>query len=91
MSKILLLGRAGSINRERVVAIARARSAPILRMIQATDPSRVLNMTYGYPRRSVMVLDNGFIVLSSRTPEELAKALGLCQELNNDEDPPPWW
>jgi regulator of extracellular matrix RemA (YlzA/DUF370 family) len=90
MSKILILGRGGSIHTERVVAVAHAKSAPILRLVKATHPSRVLNLTYGYPRRAVIILDGGYVVLSSRTPDELAKALGWGEELS-DEPQTPWW
>ena len=90
MPRVLILGRGGSINASRVIAVAHAKSAPIQRMVEATDTSRVLNLTYGYPRRSVIILEGGFVVLSSRTPGELARALGSCEELN-DEDQPPWW
>lgn len=91
MARILLLGRGGSINADRVIAVAHAKSAPIRRMVQAADASRVLNLTYGYPRRSVLILDDGVIVISSRTPEELASALGTCEELKDEADQPPWW
>jgi regulator of extracellular matrix RemA (YlzA/DUF370 family) len=90
MPNVLILGRGGSINADRVIAIAHAKSAPTIRLLQATDANRVVNLTYGYPRRSVIILDNGFIVLSSRTPDELARAVGMCEELK-DEDPAPWW
>lgn len=88
---ILILGRGGSINADRVIAIARLKSAPIQRMLDATDPSRVLNLTYGYPRQSVVIMDDGYVVVSSRTPDELARALSFCEELEDDEDQPPWW
>ncbi len=91
MPNMLILGRGGAINAERVLAVVHAKSAPVLRLVQATDPSHILNMTYGYPRRSVIVLDNGLVVLSSRTPTELTRALGLREELPADEDQPPWW
>lgn len=90
MAKILLLGHGGSINLNRVIAIAPVKSDPIQRLVKATDASHVLNLTYGYPRRSIIILDNGYVVLSSRTPDELARAVGLCEELD-DEDQPPWW
>ena len=90
MANMLILGRGGSINAERVIALAHAKSAPIVRLVQATDPCHVLNMTYGYPRRSVIILDNGFIVISSRTPDELARAVGMGEALE-DNDAPPWW
>lgn len=90
MAKILLLGHGGSINMSRVIAIAPAKSDPVRRLVKETEPGKVLNLTYGYPRRSIIILDNGYVVLSSRTPDELARAVGLCEDLE-DEDQPPWW
>jgi regulator of extracellular matrix RemA (YlzA/DUF370 family) len=92
---ILILGRAGSINTQRVLAVANAQSAPILRMIDATDDAHVINMTYGNTRRSVIVLDGGYLVLSHRTVDALAKAMGLAEEISgedtDEDDQPPWW
>lgn len=92
---ILILGRAGSINTQRVLAVANAQSAPIQRMIEATDEGHVINMTYGNTRRSVIVLDEGYLVLSHRTVDALAKALGLAEETADEDDEeadqPPWW
>lgn len=93
---ILILGRAGSINTQRVLAVANAQSAPIQRMIEATDDAHVINLTYGSTRRSVIVLDGGYLVLSHRTVDALAKALGLGEEADNEDDEdeddqPPWW
>lgn len=90
MAKMLILGRGGSINTERVIAVANAKSTPIRTLVAATEENRILNLTFGYPRRAVIVLDNGYLVLSSRTPDELARALVTCEALS-DEDQPPWW
>ncbi|MCB9452442.1 MAG: DUF370 domain-containing protein [Anaerolineaceae bacterium] len=92
---ILILGRAGSINTRHVLAVANAQSAPVQRMIDATDEAHVINMTYGSTRRSVIVLEGGYLVLSHRTVDALANALGSVEETADEDeeeaDQPPWW
>lgn len=80
MTRVLQLGHGGFIIPQRVVAIAGAKSAPIIRLLKATDPSRIIDLTYGYPRRSVVIMDNGYVVLSSRTQKDIARAIGLDEE-----------
>lgn len=89
MPDMLILGRGGSINRERVVLIASLSSAPIQKLLRDIDPDRVVNMTYGYPRRSIIVFDNGMIAIASRTIEELTRAVHMREEL--EDDTAPWW
>jgi regulator of extracellular matrix RemA (YlzA/DUF370 family) len=88
MPRILILGRGGSIDADRVVAVASAKSAPIKRLLQAIGPERVLNLTYGYPRQAVILFDNGYLAVVSRTVDELARALHMEGEANGQ---PPWW
>lgn len=89
MADMLILGQGGSINREQVVAVAPIKSAPIQKLLDAIGEARVLNMTYGYPRRSVIVFDNGMVAISSRTVGELTKAIHMREELEHDDA--PWW
>lgn len=89
MPKMLILGRGGSINQDRVVAVAPVSSSPVQKLLQAVGEDRVLNMTYGYPRQSVILFENGMIAVTSRTVEELTKALHMDEEL--DHDFVPWW
>lgn len=65
----------GSINSSHIVAIGSARSAPIKRLLAATNPERLLHTNYGYPRESVILLDNGFIVVTSIPVNELTALL----------------
>lgn len=51
------------------------KSAPVRRLLEAAGPGRVLNMTYGYPRQSVVLLDNGYLAVVSLTVEELLEHL----------------
>jgi len=86
---MLILGRGGSINQDRVVAIAPITSAPVQKLLQAAGEDRILNMTYGYTRQSVIMFENGMIAVTSRTVEELTKAIHMGEEL--DHDAVPWW
>ena len=90
MPNLLILGRGGVINSDQVVAIAPAKSAPIKRLLEAAGAERVLNLTYGYPRQAVILLNNGFLVISSRSMEELTRAIGLGED-DEDRPNPPWW
>ncbi|MBL8132295.1 MAG: DUF370 domain-containing protein [Anaerolineae bacterium] len=89
MRKMLLFGQGGGINAARVVLVASSKSTPIKRLLQATSPDRVFDLTYGYPRAAVILFDNGYVALVSRTPAELLRALHELED--NDEQSPPWW
>ncbi len=69
------LGRGGLITLDRIVAVARANSAPVKRLLEAAGPARVLNLTYGEPRQSVIVLDNGYLAVVTPTPETLMEMI----------------
>jgi regulator of extracellular matrix RemA (YlzA/DUF370 family) len=71
MSNWIQVGEGGVIDKRRVVAIGRVRSAPILRLLKSTDPTRILVLTYGYPRQSVLLLDNGYLAIVSTSLEDL--------------------
>lgn len=89
MPRMLILGRGGAVDANRVVAIVPARSAPVKRLLEAAGPGRVLNMTYGYPRQAVLLFDNGYLAVVSRTVEELTRAVHM--EEGESDGRPPWW
>jgi len=82
MPRWIQVGSGGVIDADRVVAVANTRSAPVKRWMEAVDPGRILNLTHGYPRRSVVLLDNDCLVLVSLLPDELARLLngGMSDE-----------
>ncbi|WP_119071494.1 extracellular matrix/biofilm biosynthesis regulator RemA family protein [Aggregatilinea lenta] len=71
----VVVGQGGVIATERIVAVANARSAPVKRWIENTDPARIINLTYGYPRRAVLLLDNDYLIIVPVRPEELVRLL----------------
>jgi regulator of extracellular matrix RemA (YlzA/DUF370 family) len=85
MTKLVLFGRGGAIAVDRVIAVARASSAPVKRLIEAAGPARVLSLTYGEPRQSVILLDNGCLVVVSLSIDEVLDRLQAVQNLEGGE------
>lgn len=75
MNRFLTLGRGGVIDASRIIVIASVRSAPVKRVLSLTPPERIISLTYGYPRESVLVLDGGYLVVVSQTIDELSNIL----------------
>lgn len=73
MGRWIVVGKGGILAVDRVVAVARASSAPIRRLVEAVGRERVVDLTFGQPRRAVMVLDSGHVVTVSLTPETLLR------------------
>jgi regulator of extracellular matrix RemA (YlzA/DUF370 family) len=73
--RVIDVGRGGVIVAERVVAVGRADSAPMRRLVRAVAPDRMINLTFGRPRRAVVVLDSGHVALVALSPETVAKRL----------------
>lgn len=58
------------INAEKIIAIVSPDSAPVKRMVQgAKEGGTVIDATQGRKTKSVMVMENGSVVLSALTPE----------------------
>lgn len=72
------------IDTNRVLAVTSARSTPIKRLLARVEPDRVINMTYGYPRETVIFLEGGFLVVASLTVDHLTDIL-VSERINPDE------
>ena len=71
--RLVNVGFGNMAAQERIVSVIAPDSAPVKRMIQeARDASRVIDATAGRRTRAVLVMDNGFIVLSALQPETIA-------------------
>lgn len=75
MGHIISLGPGGALDLSRIVAVGRVTSAPIKRLLAAAGPQHVINLTYGYPRQSVVLLDNGYLAVVSLTVEDILDKL----------------
>jgi len=87
MGRMLLFGRGGAVTVESVLAVANAKSAPIKRLLASANPQDLLDLTYGYPRKAVLILSNGMLAVVSRTPEEIARVISII----GTDDELPWW
>jgi regulator of extracellular matrix RemA (YlzA/DUF370 family) len=67
----LKLDDAGLIALERVVAVGPAESAGMERLLRATPDDRLIILTGGRKRRSVLVLDSGHVVVTALTLEQI--------------------
>ena len=67
---LLNVGLENMVSTDEVVAIARPDSLPIKQMVNAYDDQhRLIDLTRGRKRRSVIVTKSGYVVLSPlRTP-----------------------
>jgi len=71
----IVVEKGGVLAVDRMVAIARANSAPIRRLVEAVGRERMVDLTFGQPRRAVVVLDSGHVAVVSLTPEALLRRL----------------
>ena len=67
----LRIDNEGAVAFGRLVAVAQIESAPIKRLIQATQPSHVVILTGGRKRQTVLVLDSGHLIVSPLTVAEV--------------------
>lgn len=70
---LLNIGFGNVVMGDKVVAIISPESAPIKRLVQdARDGNTLIDATFGRQTRSVLVMDNGWIILSALQPETIS-------------------
>ena len=79
--KFINIGYGNLVNSSRVVAIVSPESAPIKRMVaEAKAKGMVIDATYGRKTRSVVIMDEGHVILTSSLPETTGSRLNAeCQ------------
>jgi len=79
--KLVNIGFGNIVSSDRIISIVSPDSAPVKRLVQeAKDSKTAIDATYGRRTRSVIVMDDGHIVLSAVQPETIAS------RANNDQD-----
>jgi len=81
MNRMIRVGEGGAIAEKNIVAVVRANSSPVKRLLESAGPGRVINLTYGYPRKSVVLFDNGFLAIVSLTVEEILSSYYSGEEV----------
>ncbi|MBE5937038.1 MAG: DUF370 domain-containing protein [Lachnospiraceae bacterium] len=76
MNRIINIGYGNVINIDKVVAVIKPEAAPIKRLIQsAKDEGTALDATCGRKTKSVIIVENGTIILSALLPETIASRI----------------
>lgn len=83
---LIHIGFGNIVNTVKIVAIVSPDSAPIKRMVQrAKEEGTAIDATQGRRTKSVLVMENGQVVLSALLPETIA-GRAQVQELSADTD-----
>ncbi|MBE5866873.1 MAG: DUF370 domain-containing protein [Lachnospiraceae bacterium] len=70
---LIHIGFGNIVNTSKIVAIVSPDSAPIKRMVQrAKEEGTAIDATQGRRTKSVLVMENGQVVLSALLPETIA-------------------
>lgn len=73
MSKLLHIGFGNIVNVDKVISIVSPEAAPIKRLVQkAKEDGTSIDATQGRKTKSVIVMENGMVVLSALLPETIA-------------------
>lgn len=73
MNRLVNIGFGNIVNTNKIISIISPEAAPVKRMVQnAKDNGMAIDATCGRRTRSVIVTDNGHLVLSALLPETIA-------------------
>lgn len=73
MGRLINIGYGNVLHTEKVIAVISPDSAPSKRLIQSSkDEGRCIDATQGRKTKGVIVMENGYVVLSALLPETIA-------------------
>lgn len=76
MNRIVNIGYGNMVNSDKIVAVIKPDAAPIKRMIQnAKDNGSALDATCGRKTKSVIIAENGLLILSALLPETISSRI----------------
>ena len=74
--RLISIGFGSYVSQERILAAVEPESNPIKRVIaQAKESGRLIDATYGRRTETVLVMDNGAVILCPVGPQELASRI----------------
>ena len=84
--EIINVGFGNLVNVSRVIAVTRAGSAPVRRMIRQADKGgRLVDATNGRRTRAVVVTDSNHVILSHLNPQTIGER--VCSATTLPEEP----
>lgn len=79
------IGYGNVVNSDKVISIVSPEAAPVKRMIQgAKDDGMAIDATCGKKTKSVMVMENHMLVLSSLLPDTIANRFNNVETQNKE-------
>lgn len=82
MNKLINIGFGNVINSSKIIGIISPDAAPIKRMVQsAKDAGVAIDATCGRKTKSVIVMENGSLVLSSLLPDTITSRVNHVEGL----------
>ena len=80
MNKLINIGFGNVVNSSKIIGIISPDAAPIKRMVQsAKDTGVAIDATCGRKTKSVIVMENGSLVLSSLLPDTISSRVNPTQ------------
>ena len=87
MNKLIHIGFGNIVNTEKIIAIVSPDAAPIKRLVQrAKENGSAIDATQGRKTKSVLVMENGQVVLSALLPETIAGRAQVSKEEPEEEE-----
>ena len=84
----LKIDDAGLIALGRIVAVGPAESGGMERLLRATPDNRLVILTGGRKRRSVLVLDSGHVIVTALTVEQIGDYEPRMKRITPGSPPP---
>lgn len=82
MNKLINVGFGNVVNSSKIIGIISPDAAPIKRMVQtAKDTGAAIDATCGRKTKSVIVMENGNLVLSSLLPDTITSRVNHIEGL----------
>lgn len=85
MGCIINIGYGNMINADKVISVIKPDAAPVKRLIQqARDNGNAVDATCGRRTKSVIIIENGIIILSALLPETIAQRINSNDAVRGD-------
>lgn len=87
MRILVNIGYGNIINSDKIIGIISPEAAPVKRMVQsARDGGTAVDATCGRKTKAVLVMENGYLVLSALLPETIANRINPENERGEENE-----
>lgn len=85
--RLVNIGFGNMVSTDKVVAVVSNDSAPVKRLVQeGKERGLVIDATFGRKTKTVIIMDNGSVVLSAIMPETVAGRFNGKEETAEEEE-----